>query len=365
MELNYMIFITPVLVMVSIAAALAGLLAFADKYIASYGECKIVINKGKELIVEGGNALLSYLVDNKIFIPSACGGKGTCGYCKLKVLEGGGPLLPTETPYLTKQEVLHSVRLACQVKIKRDVELAIPEDLLAAEQFKSVIEKIEDLTHDIKRFVFKLSGSSKINFKAGQYVQFCIPDTTEFRAYSIASDPGTKDRVELMVRLVPGGLCSTYMHEALEVGDEACLTGPYGEFFLQENSKKDIICVGGGCGMAPIKSIINHLFATNAAQNITYFFGARQKKDLFYTEELERFEKKHKNFEFVPALSEPAKEDEWTGEVGFITQVMQKHLKYNKNQEAYLCGPPPMIDAAIGILTSKGININDIYYDKF
>lgn len=360
-----MVFLTPILVMASISALLAAVLAVADKYIASYGECKIIINKSKELKVDGGSPLLSYLVDNKIFIPSACGGKGTCGYCKLKVLEGGGPVLPTEIPYLSRQDILHSVRLACQVKVKKDVELAIPEDLLSAQQFSAVIEKVVDLTHDTKRYVFKLEEPNRIEFRAGQYVQFCIPDTTEFRAYSIASKPSDSGVVELMVRLVPGGLCSTFMHESLEEGDEIKLTGPYGEFFLHEESSKDIICVGGGCGMAPIKSIITHLLGNGSKRKITYFFGARQKKDLFYTEELIKFDREHENFNFIPALSEPIPEDQWAGEVGLITTVMQKHLKYSKNQEAYLCGPPPMIDAAIGVLTSKGLNINEIYYDKF
>lgn len=358
-------FIIPIIVMVSISATLAMLLAFADKYIASYGECKIVINKENELIVEGGNPLLAYLTDNKIFIPSACGGKGTCGYCKLKVLEGGGPVLPTETPYLTRQDILHSIRIACQVKVKNDVELTIPEDLLAAQQFKAIIEKIDDLTHDIKRIYFKLIEPNQIKFKPGQYIQFCIPDTNEYRAYSVASQPSITDKIELMVRLVPGGLCSTYMHEALEEGDEAYITGPYGEFFLHEESTKNIICVGGGCGMAPIKSILNHLLEKGTKRKIIYFFGARQKRDLFYTEELEALEKKYENFTYIPALSEPVPEDNWTGEVGLITEVMQKYLEYDKNQEAYLCGPAPMIDAAIGVLTPKGINVNEIYYDKF
>ncbi|MCQ9208653.1 MAG: 2Fe-2S iron-sulfur cluster binding domain-containing protein [Omnitrophica bacterium] len=360
-----MVLVVPILVMTSISAVLAGLLALADKYIASYGECNILINKDKQLTIEGGNTLLSYLIDERIFIPSACGGKGTCGYCKLKVLEGGGPLLPTEVPYLSRQDILHSVRLACQVKVKNNLELAIPEDLLAAQQFKTVVERIEDLTHDIKMFVFKLVEPTEINFKPGQYVQFCIPDTNEFRAYSVASPADRKESIELLVRLVPGGLCSTYMHEALEEGEQAYLTGPYGEFFLHEESQKDIVCVGGGCGMAPIKSIIDYLFKKGSQKNITYFFGARQKRDLFYLEELDRFEKEHQNFKFIPALSEPLPEDNWTGEVGLITQVMQKHLKHSKNQEAYLCGPAPMIDAAIGVLTSKGVNVNEIYYDKF
>lgn len=360
-----MVFLIPVITMVSLSAALAAFLAFADKYIVNYGECKIIINKDSELTVDGGNSLLTYLVDNKIYMPSACGGKGTCGYCKLKVLEGGGPVLPTETPYLSKQDILHSVRLACQVKVKNNLELAIPEDLLAAQQFKTVIEKIDDLTHDTKRIVFKLIEPKKLEFKAGQYIQFCIPDTTEFRAYSIASRPSITDRVELMIRLVPGGLCSTFIHESLEEGDEVYVTGPYGEFFLHEESNRDIICVGGGCGMAPINSIINHLFEKGAKRKITYFFGARQKKDLFLTEQLREYEKKYENFTYIPALSEPTTEDNWSGEVGFITQVMQKHLKYDKNREAYLCGPPPMIDAAISVLASKGVSTNEIYYDKF
>jgi len=360
-----MSFIVPVIVMSSISALLAAFLALADKYIVDYGECKIIINKEKELVIDGGNSLLSYLIDNKIYMPSACGGKGTCGYCKLKVLEGGGPVLPTETPYLSKQDIQLSVRLACQVKVKNDIELAIPDDLLAAQQFKATIETIEDLTHDTKRFVFKLEEPNEIKFKPGQYVQFCIPGTTEFRAYSIASPPSITDKVELMVRLVPGGLCSTYMHELLEEGEDAHLTGPYGEFFLQEDSEKDIIGVAGGCGMAPIKSIVNHLLEKGSKRKITYFFGARGKRDLFYTEELRVFEKEYPNFKYIPALSESSSEDNWTGEVGLITEVMQKHLKHDKNQEAYLCGPPPMIDAANGVLTSKGVNINEIYYDKF
>ncbi len=355
----------PILVMCSIASGLAVLLAVADKYIASYGECKLIINKDTEITVEGGDTLLSYLIDNEIYMPSACGGKGTCGYCKLKVLEGGGTVLPTETPFLTKHDIAQAVRLACQVKVKKDVELGIPDDLLAAQQFKTVIEIIEDLTHDIKRIVFKLIDPEKIEFKAGQYVQFCIPETTEYRAYSVASQPSIADRIELMIRHIPGGLCSGYVHECLEEGDEIFLTGAYGDFYLREESTKDIICVAGGCGMAPIRSIVKHLHEKGSTRKITYFFGARQKRDLFCTEELRAIEKEFPNFKYIPALSEPISEDDWDGEVGLITATMQKHMKHDENQEAYLCGPPPMLEAAVKVLTAKGVSKSDIYYDEF
>lgn len=358
-------FLMPVIVMCGISSILAALLAVADKYIASYGECKIIINKDKELVIDGGDSLLSYLVEDKIFMPSACGGKGTCGYCKLKVLEGGGVVLPTELPFLTRDDKDQSVRLACQVKVKNDVELAIPADLLAAQKFRTVVETVEEMTHDIKRIVFRLEEPNIVEFKAGQYVQFCIPDTDEFRAYSIASQPSITDRIELMIRLVPGGLCSGYIHESLEEDDEIFLTGPYGDFFLQEDSTKDIICAAGGCGMAPIKSILHQLCESGSTRKATYFFGARTKKDLFYTEELRELEKQFPNFKYIPALSEPLPEDDWDGEVGLITEVMQKHMKHDENQEAYLCGPPPMIAAANKVLTSKGISLNNIYYDEF
>lgn len=355
----------PILLMNAILIAIAILLIIAEKFLVTYGECKIVINKEKSLKVEGGSSLLSYFVENKIFVPSACGGKATCGYCKVKVLSGGGDILPTEEAYISRQERLSGIRLSCQVKVKNDIEIYIPDDLLAAQEFKTTVLAIEDLTHDIKFIRLRLDEPSEINFKPGQYIQFKVPQTDEFRAYSVASLPSRRDTIELIVRLVPGGLCSTYIHEVLDVKDEIAITGPYGEFFLREDSDRDIICIGGGCGMAPIRSIIYHLKEKNMPRRITYFFGARRAMDLFYTEELRDIQGQCPNFKYVPALSEPKPEDKWEGETGFITQTVERYIEAGSNMDAYLCGPPPMIDASLKVLTNKGISPEHIYYDKF
>lgn len=355
----------PVLVINIIVLIIAILLLIAERLLVTYGECKIILNKDKVLTVTGGNTLLSYFVDNKIFIPSACGGKATCGYCKVKVLSGGGELLPTEEVYINRQERMSGIRLACQVKVKNDIEIFIPEDLLAAQEFKVVVSRIEDMTHDIKYILFSLIEPKEINFKPGQYIQFKVPGTDEFRAYSIASTPYEKNSIALLVRLVPNGLASTYIHQVLDVEDEVTITGPYGEFFLQEESTREIICIGGGCGMAPIRSIIYYLKEKGMPRKVIYFFGARSRRDLFYTEELFTLQKESPNFRYVPALSEPKPEDKWDGETGLITQVVERYIDRADNMEAYLCGPPPMIDASIKVLTKKGMEVEKIYYDKF
>jgi len=359
-----------ILVMNLILVIIAVLLAIADYYLVSYKECNIVINKEKVLRVKGGRFLLNYFVENKIYIPSACGGKATCGHCKVKVLSGAGPILPTEEVYIPMSERLSGIRLACQVKVKNDIEIYIPEHLLEAKEYLAVVEKIVSVTHDIKHITLKLLEPPTIKFLPGQYIQIKVPGTEEFRAYSIASPPSQNDKIELLIRLVPGGLCSTYIHKVLEVGDKVFFTGPFGEFFLREDSTKDILCIGGGCGMAPIRSIILHLAEKGMKRKVTFFFGARAKRDLFFTEELKELEKKYPNFKFIPALSEPLPQDKWDGDVGLITQVVEKYIDQIKRDgtpllEAYLCGPPPMIDAAIKVLSKHGVLQEDILYDKF
>jgi Na+-transporting NADH:ubiquinone oxidoreductase subunit F len=358
-------YIWPIIIMVAIAGTLGIILALVDYFLGTYGPCNITLNKDKVLDVIGGNTLLSYLFDNKIFIPSACGGKATCGFCKVQIYEGGGLVLPTETPFLSKIELKDDVRLSCQVKVKTDMDIFISEDLLFAKEFKAIVEEIEDLTHDIRRFRFKLLEPNIIEFKPGQYIQFQIPKTDEFRAYSVGSKPSHTNFVELLVRLIPDGLCTTYMFNVLKEGDNATLTGPYGDFYLRGESTKDIICVAGGSGVAPVRSIVNHLFEKGTDRKVTYFFGAREKKDCYYMEEFQQIEKEHQNFKFVPALSMPTPEDEWKGETGFIHLSIEKYIKDFSNVEAYLCGPPPMIDAVINYLTSKGVKESDIHFDKF
>lgn len=356
---------TTVLVIDAILAVIALILFFVEKLLVTYGDCFVTINGNQSQKVQGGDNLLNYLNQKKVFIPSACGGKATCGFCKVKVLSGADRILPTEEVYVSAQEREQGIRLACQVKIKRDLEIFVPEYLLNAEEFVSEVTDIQDLTHDIKLIDLKILYSKSIDFLPGQYVQLKIPGTDEYRAYSIASPPLQKDRIELIIRYVPGGLCSTYVHKALDKGDTVTFTGPFGDFYLQEDNSRDIIAIGGGCGMAPIRSILYHLVDKGMPRKFMFFFGARSKKDLFFTQELEQIEKKFANFKYVPALSEPVHTDRWEGEVGLITHVVEKYLKADGERESYLCGPPPMIDAALKILPGKGIKTKDIYYDKF
>ena len=355
----------PILVMNLIFVVIAILLVVAEKFLVTYGECEIVINKEKILQVWGGDTLLNYFAQHKIFIPSACGGKSTCGYCKIEVLSGAGHILPTEEVFIPRKDRLKGVRLACQVKVKNDIEVLISPDLLLAQEVKVTVMKIEDITQDIKFISLRMDEPSAIKFKPGQYVQFKVPETDEFRAYSIASSPSRDNSIELVVRLVPSGLCSTYIHEILDINDQITLTGPFGDFYLREDSPRSIVCIGGGCGMAPIRSILLHLAERNMPRKVMYFFGARNKKDLFFTDELFALERKFPNFKYIPALSEPKPQDNWQGETGLITQAVERVMPENGHTEAYLCGPPPMIDAAIKVLTQKGVEEIYIYYDKF
>lgn len=354
-----------ILVINGILLVIAVILVIAERFLVTYGECKITINKEKILSVQGGDSLLSYFAQNKIFIPSACGGKATCGYCKVEVLSGGGHILPTEEVFVKREDRQKGIRLSCQVKVKNDIEVLISEALLAAKEYKTKVLRITDLTHDIKYVVMRLIEPQAISFKPGQYIQFRVPEAEEFRAYSIASPPSQAGEIELVVRLVPGGMCSSYIHEVLDVNDEITVTGPYGDFYLREDSQREIVCIGGGCGMAPIRSILFHLKEKGMPRKISYFFGARAKKDLFYTEELQALEKQYPNFRYFPVLSEPKPEDKWPGETGFVTQAVERHIHSDGNTEAYLCGPPPMIDAAVKVLTKKGVKEVHIYYDKF
>ena len=351
--------------MASILVAISVILAVAQRLLVDYGECTILINGKMTIKVKGGETLLSYFMANKIFIPSACGGKSTCGFCKTKVITDVGDLLPTEAVFINKEEKAEGIRLACQVKVKKDIEISFPEYLLATKEYRTTVTKVTSLTHDIKHLSLRLESAEAITFKPGQYVQFKIPGTEEFRAYSIASSPSRGNEIDLIIRLVPGGLCSTYVHEILHEGSTAIITGPYGDFYLREDSSKDIICIGGGCGMAPIRSILSSLSEKGMQRRVTYFFGARSKKDLFYTDELRKLEKEYPNFKYVPALSEPKPTDQWDGDVGLITHVVEKHVTDASNAEAYLCGPQPMIDASLKVLTAKGIQQENFLYDKF
>lgn len=361
-----------------IAGVLSLVLIFSERYIANYGECGININDDQEksFTVDGGGNLLFALAERKIFIPSACGGQGTCGYCKVQVLEGGGEVLPTEKPYLTRAEIRNNVRLSCQIKIRNDLRLHIPEELLAVQEFKTICSKIEDLTHDTKLLRFDLIEPNEVSFRPGQYFQIRVPDDylrtlsppifdPIFRAYSTAWMPKDNDFLEFIIRLVPGGICTTWVHFTLQEQQEVTITGPYGDFYLNEESQAPVLCVAGGSGVAPVRSILEHLFYHKTEREVWYFFGARAIKDLYYHEENIRRAKEHPNFHYVPALSAMDPGDEWDGETGFIHLVIDKMIEDPAGMEAYLCGPPVMIDAVIEVLSKKGMPEERIRFDKF
>ena len=358
-------YITPIIILSSISLLLGSLLVLADKFLADYGECKLIINEENEFTVLGGQTVLSYLTANKIFIPSACGGKATCGFCKGRIISDVGPLLPTEKPYMNKEEISNNTRLLCQVKVKKDTKIVIPEEYFLIKEYQTIVDSITPLTHDTRMFRFRLTEPSEIKFKPGQYVQFRIPKVGEERAYSVASNPNEPGIVELIVRFIPGGLCTTYMFNKLKVNDHIYLTGPYGEFYLREETEDPIICVGGGSGSAPVRSIILYLKEKKSTRKIISFYGGRTPGDIYFTEEYNQLSIEMEDFTHIPAISEPAKGDGWTGEKGLITHVMERHLTDASHFEAYLCGPPIMINFACQLLEKLGMDTSRIYYDEF
>ncbi len=357
--------------MTAISGFLAIVLVIAERFLVNYGTLKIIINDKETLIVQGGSTLLSSLSSQKIFLPSACGGKGTCAYCKCKVLQGVGPILPTEEPLLTAEEKKQNIRLSCQVKVKQDMRIEIPEELFNIKEFKTRVTFIKDLTYDIKLLRFDLKDPSEINFIAGQYVQMQtvpyddVKDSVQ-RAYSMSSPSFEKSYIELMVRLVPDGICTTWVHQYLREGDTVTLIGPIGDFYLRDG-KGEIILVAGGSGMAPMTSLLEDIAHRKIARKVIYFFGALTRNDLFYLDEMEALTKKIPNFTFVPALSQPEPDDEWNGEKGLITQPLETYLqKMNTSEcQGYLCGSPGMINACIAIMKKYGITSDRIYYDPF
>lgn len=355
--------------MCAIGGSLALIMVLAQKWLNSYGEVNIRINGKRDLKVTGGNNLLVTLGDKQIFLPSACGGRGSCGACKCKVASGAGPVLPTEKPFLSAQELAGSVRLACQIKVKTDTEIEIPEDIFNIRRFNATITEIIDYTYDIKGITFKLGEGETIDFKAGQYVQLETQPYGKIkqkvmRAYSISSTPKLNDRIQLIIRLVPEGICTTWVHQYLKVGDQVSFTGPYGDFYLRD-TQADILYVAGGSGKAPIKSILEFLAEVGTNRKMTYFFGARTAKDLYLTEEMHDFEKVFDQFEYVPVLSHATPEDNWTGKTGFVMPYFKDAIRDPKNTEAYLCGSPGMIAAVTKALKEYGLDEDKIYYDSF
>lgn len=355
-----------------ISAVLAGIISVADKVLNNYGRCKIDINDGDRVVeVDGGSTLLTSLAQEKIFLPSACGGKATCGLCKCTVDAGAGSFLPTEEPYLTPEERMGNVRLACQVKVKTDMVIHIPDELFNIREYIATVERIEDLTYDIKFLHMPLMDGAEISFKAGQFVQFYTRPYDKvreevFRAYSIASAPAHKNYVDLIIRKVPDGIATGYAHNALKEGDEVRLSGPYGDFYLRGGEGvSTLVLVAGGSGMAPMVSLIEDIIDRELDYEIYFFFGAVTMRDIFYIDKFRALEDVYPGLHFVPALSGSTEGDGWEGETGTVVDVMLRHIKDAEGKEAYLCGGPGMLNASISALKTIGFTDNEIFFDKF
>lgn len=412
--MNYTI-IVAIIAFTVVTLVLVSLLLYAKKRLTPSGKVKLSINGGeREIETESGSTLLTTLGENGVFLPSACGGGGSCGMCKCQVLEGGGEILPTETNFFTRREQAEKWRLGCQVKVKEDLTLHIEDEVLGVKKWECEVVSNQNVATFIKEFVVKLPEGENLNFRAGGYIQIDVPkyyvdfskdidiqpeyredwdkmniwslkmkNTEEtFRAYSMANHPAEGNIVMLNIRIatppfdrctgkfmdVPSGVCSSYIFSR-KPGDKVTISGPYGEFFMKETPTEKMF-IGGGAGMAPMRSHIFDLFLTKRWDKpATFWYGARSLREMFYQEDFDRIAAEFPNFSYTVALSDALPEDNWKGKTGFIHQVI--YDEYLKNHEApedieyYLCGPPMMIDAVVRMLDSLGVPPENIMYDNF
>lgn len=359
-----------ILIISGISAFLAVIIEIAHTYIANYGDCRLSINDAKDLTIKGGEPLLFSLMEKQIFIPSACGGKGSCSLCKVKVIEGGGPVLPTETPYLSSDEMQHHVRLSCQLKVKNDLRIEIPEELFLIREYDVTVDRIEALTHETNSVHLKIVDSLEgIDFMPGQYVQLKIPKyrrtrQSEYRAYSIASPPRDRFNIKLLITKVPKGAVSTYVHDYLKESERLKLTGPFGDFFLRE-SDRDILMIATGSGIAPFLSMLYHMKHQRISRKTVLFFGDRTPADLLCREEISFFEAELPDFTFIPILSRVKGKDQWKGERGRVTDLIKKYVLPGEPVDVYICGAPVMVKSCMDLLIEKGIPEENIMFDKF
>jgi len=331
---------------------------------------KIDINDSRTIFATPGISLLQALKEENIFVSSACGGRGICGLCRLRVLEGAPEkLTPQELAHLGGAEQQDNFRLACQIKIEQHLRVVIPVSFFNAREFRAKVFEIRDLTHDIKEVRLQLQSPHSISFKSGQYIQLRIPPYAGnkriiYRSYSIASSPSENQMIELEVRRVPRGLGTTYIFEHLKQGDTVSFNGPHGVFFLQDNDK-DIVMIAGGSGMAPIKSILCDMRDRKINRKTRYFFGARTPSDIFYSDLMFSLEAALPHFKFIPAVSNALPEEKWSGETGLIPAVVERRIEEGFQGEVYLCGSPAMIEACIKLLKQKKVSEDHIFYDKF
>jgi len=387
---------------------LVAILSVAKRQLVAEGEVAVLVNGERSVHVEPGQSLLSAMAGVNIFIPSACGGGGTCAMCKCKVFEGGGDVLPTEVGQLSLRERKTQVRLACQVKIKQDMKIEVPEEVFGVKKFEGTVISNANVATFIKELVVKLPDGMGMDFEPGGYIQIDVPryhctfsdfdvdeqyradwdhfkmwdikayneDDDVFRAYSMANYPAEGDIVMLNIRIatpprgmdVPPGVCSSYVFN-LKPGDKITMSGPYGEFAINE-TEREMVYVGGGAGMAPLRSQLYHLFNTvKTGRKVSYWYGARSKREIFYEEEFRALEREYPNFKFVVALSDPQPEDDWEGPVGFIHNVViDQHLTPHEtpeDSEFYFCGPPLMLKAVLKMCDDFGVPTENVRFDDF
>ncbi len=332
--------------------------------------CTVDVNHGaKTLTVPAGKTLFEALNEADIHLPTICGGQGMCGLCKLTVLSGADGPTTAERGHLTETQIKAGLRLGCQVKVHRNLAVVVPEEVLSARPFEAKLESVRDLTHDIKLFRFELVEPRRIEFTPGAYLKLHLPTSVDpsgsSRAFSLASPPADQGHIELIIKRFPGGLCTGWLFHKLQVGQSVHFDGPYGQFGLTDGDA-EMIWVAGGSGLSAFWSILRHLAGMKTySRKCTLYFGAVARRDLYLLDELRDYETKLNWFKFIPALSQPSDGDAWEGEAGLITEVLERHLKEGSPVEAYLCGSPGMIDAAIGVLHSKGLSEERIFFDKF
>ncbi len=402
-----------IVVFLAIIMLLVSVLLYARKKLMPSGEVTLTINEDKKFTVNPGSTLLTTLANEKIFLPSACGGGGTCAMCKCQVFEGGGSILPTEVGYFTRKEAQNHWRLGCQVKVKEDMQIGIPKEIFGIKKWECEVVSNRNVATFIKEFVVKLPEGETLDFRSGGYIQIdvpkCVVDYKDieveeeyrgdwdnfkmwdlkmknpepiFRAYSMANHPAEGNIVMLNIRIatppwdraknkfmdVNPGICSSYIFSR-KPGDKVTVSGPYGEFFIKP-TEREMMFIGGGAGMAPMRSHIFDLFHTRkTSRKATFWYGGRSLRELFYVDQFREIEKNFPNFTFNIGLSEPLPEDNWDGYTGFIHQViMDNYLKNHpepEDIEYYLCGPPMMNDAVLKMLDDYGVPPEMIAFDDF
>lgn len=408
------VLISAIAVFLVVMVALVAILLFAKKKLTPQSKVKITINDKDTLEVDTGNSLMLTLKEHNIHLPSACGGGGSCGMCKCRVVQGGNGILPTETGFFTRKEQQNFWRLACQVKVRNDMKLVIPEDIMGIKKMECEVVSNRNVATFIKEFVVKLPEGETLNFKSGSYIQIDVPQVTvdyskdidvddefkedwdklgiwklkmtnpepTFRAYSMANHPAESNMVMLNIRIatppwdrsagtfmnVNPGVCSSFIFSR-KPGDKVMISGPYGEFHIKDTDR-EIMFIGGGAGMAPMRSHIFHLFKTlKTTRKVSFWYGARSRREIFYENDFKQIEAEFPNFSFNIALSEPKPEDNWDGYVGFIHKVIEDNYLKNYQEpeeiEYYLCGPPMMTAAVTKMLDDYGVPEEMIAFDDF